>query len=152
MRKLIARQNGQTMVETALVLFLLLLIVIGILEFGRIMYLWNSLNNAARTAVRQAVVTPSVANATGTLNNTCNFSTSDANSPVYKVVCDNLVTGIQDKTTVAVTITGVGTAPMGQKDVLTVTVRWNNLRTLTRLFEGMITNTLTASATMQYEL
>src|SRR5689334_11210220 len=49
--------KGQAMVETALVLFILVLFVFGITEFGRAMYTKNTLNNAARAAARAAVVT-----------------------------------------------------------------------------------------------
>ena len=49
--------KGQAMVETAFVLFVLVLFVFGIIEFGRAMFIKNMLNNAARAGVRCAVVT-----------------------------------------------------------------------------------------------
>ena len=51
-------QKGQALVETALIIPLLLLLVMGLFEFGRVMYIKNTLNNAARAGVRVAVVTP----------------------------------------------------------------------------------------------
>jgi hypothetical protein len=51
-------QKGQTLIETALVLTLLLLILLGIAEFARAWYTKSSTKNAARTAARLAVVTP----------------------------------------------------------------------------------------------
>jgi len=50
-------QKGQTLIETALILFLLLLILLGISEFARAWYTKSSLKNGARQGVRVAVVT-----------------------------------------------------------------------------------------------
>lgn len=49
--------RGQALVEMALLLPLLLLLVIGILEFGRAWYYKQQVNNAAREAARILVVT-----------------------------------------------------------------------------------------------
>ena len=57
--KILNRQQGQTLIETALVLFLLLLILLGIAEFSRAWFIKNSLKNAARQGARVAVVTSS---------------------------------------------------------------------------------------------
>src|SRR5438477_12830285 len=46
---------GQTLVEFALTLPLLLLLLFGIIEFGRIFQAWVTLQNAARAATRYAV-------------------------------------------------------------------------------------------------
>ena len=53
-------QKGQALVEFAIILPLLFLLIFGIFEFGRAMFIKNSLNNAARSAVRVAVVTPNL--------------------------------------------------------------------------------------------
>jgi Flp pilus assembly protein TadG len=53
-------RKGQTLVETAIVLFLLLLILLGITEFARAWYTKNSLKNAARQGARVAVVADSI--------------------------------------------------------------------------------------------
>ena len=50
-------QKGQTLIETALILFLLLLILLGISEFARAWYTKNSLKNGVRQGARVAVVT-----------------------------------------------------------------------------------------------
>ena len=42
--------RGQTLVEFALTLPILLLLLFGIIEFGRIFQAWVTLQNAARTA------------------------------------------------------------------------------------------------------
>jgi len=52
-----ARQKGQALVELALILPLLLLLVFGIIEFGRALYIKNTLSNAAREGARRAAVT-----------------------------------------------------------------------------------------------
>lgn len=44
------------MVETALVLPVLLLMLLGIFDFGRAIYAYNAVSNAAREAVRLAIV------------------------------------------------------------------------------------------------
>ena len=49
-------KKGAALVEMAIILPLLLTIVFGIFEFGRAMYITNTLNNAARYGARLAVV------------------------------------------------------------------------------------------------
>ena len=53
--------QGQGLVEFALVVPILLLIVFGVVDFGRAIYAFNTIGNAARTAGRVAIVsqTPS---------------------------------------------------------------------------------------------
>jgi Flp pilus assembly protein TadG len=50
--------RGQALVEFAIILPLLLLLVVGIFEFGRYFYNMNNITNVAREGVRFAVVTP----------------------------------------------------------------------------------------------
>jgi Flp pilus assembly protein TadG len=49
------------MVEFALVIPLLLVIVVGTLDFGRAIFAYNSISNAARSATRVAIVDQTVA-------------------------------------------------------------------------------------------
>ena len=58
MRNTPENEKGQSLVEFALVVPLLLLLVIGIAEFGRAWMARNVLTGAAREAVRAVVVTP----------------------------------------------------------------------------------------------
>jgi len=51
-------EKGQSLVEVALVVPMLLLLVIGIAEFGRTWMMKNILTGAAREAIRAVVVTP----------------------------------------------------------------------------------------------
>lgn len=48
--------RGQSLVEFALVLPILLILMLGILDFGRAVAAYNSVSNAARSAVRVAIV------------------------------------------------------------------------------------------------
>lgn len=56
MWRLIKNERGQSMVEMALVLPILLMIVFGIIEFGNIYSIKINMNNVVRQAVRTAVV------------------------------------------------------------------------------------------------
>lgn len=53
-------QKGQALVELAISIFVLVLIVFGVTEFGRVMYIRNTLNLAAREGARLASVTSPV--------------------------------------------------------------------------------------------
>lgn len=48
--------RGQSLVEFALILPIFVLILVGILDFGRAVYAFNTLNNAAREGARLAIV------------------------------------------------------------------------------------------------
>jgi Flp pilus assembly protein TadG len=50
------RQRGQSLVETALVLPILLLIFLGVFDFGRAVFAFNAVGNSAREAARVAIV------------------------------------------------------------------------------------------------
>jgi Flp pilus assembly protein TadG len=51
-----SRENGQALIEAALIIPILLLIAVGIFEFGRAYQTWQILTNAAREGARLAVV------------------------------------------------------------------------------------------------
>lgn len=57
LRHLIKHERGQSLVEFALVLPVLLVVILGIFEFGRLWMTLNVLTGAAREAVRVAAVT-----------------------------------------------------------------------------------------------
>ena len=54
-------ESGQTLVEFALILPLFILVLVGILDFSRAIYANNTIQNAAREAVRVAIVDQNVA-------------------------------------------------------------------------------------------
>lgn len=50
------REAGQSLVETALILPVLLVLMMGIFDFGRAIFAYNAISNSAREAVRVAIV------------------------------------------------------------------------------------------------
>ncbi len=52
------RSQGQTMVEFALILPVLLLVVLGLIEFGRAFFYYTMVSNAAREGTRYGIVQP----------------------------------------------------------------------------------------------
>ncbi len=50
------RRRGQALTEFALILPIFLLILFGVVDFGRAIYTYNALSNAAREAGRTAIV------------------------------------------------------------------------------------------------
>ena len=70
--RLLRNQRGQSVVEFALVLPLLLLVVFGITEFGRAWMTMNVITSASREGCRLAVVTdPDVAGVTTLVSDVC---------------------------------------------------------------------------------
>ena len=65
-RALLAREDGQALLETALTLPLLLLVSVGIFEFGRAYQTMQVVTNAAREGARLAVLPNPVAGAVDT--------------------------------------------------------------------------------------
>lgn len=53
-----ASNHGQTLVEFALVVPILLLVVFGIMEFGRVFYTYSALTNGAQEAARYGIIHP----------------------------------------------------------------------------------------------
>jgi Flp pilus assembly protein TadG len=56
LRSLVKKESGQSLLETAMTLPLILLIVVGIFEFGRAFQTWQVLSNAAREGARVAIL------------------------------------------------------------------------------------------------
>lgn len=50
------RSAGQSLVEVAFVLPVLLIVLLGLFDFGRAIYAYNAVSNAAREAARVAIV------------------------------------------------------------------------------------------------
>jgi Flp pilus assembly protein TadG len=103
LRKLSARRPGQALVEFALVLVMLLLLMLGIVQFGRAWNLKQVLDDAAGVAARRAAV----ADPTVTLDT------------VRHVVMDRLRNSSFDTTNVTVNVFNFH-APRGT--IVTVTV------------------------------
>ena len=56
MRRRGADERGQALVEFALILPIFVLLLVGIFDFGRAIYAYNTISNAAREAVRVGIV------------------------------------------------------------------------------------------------
>ncbi len=56
------QQRGATAVEFALVLLIFLTFLLGIVDFGRMLFTWNAANEATRAGARYAVVCDNTGN------------------------------------------------------------------------------------------
>lgn len=142
-------RKGQTLVEMAILLPLLLLLVMGIFEFGRAMYIKNTLTHAARAGARTAVVTPNIVDAT---NATC--GNAGNNATIYQTVCNNLYSGIDiNDITINVTRTDLNSSgTLDPGDMAEVTVALNNFRSKYRIVPFIpLPLTLTGETAMRYE-
>ena len=113
---------GQALVEMAIILPLLLLLVIGIFEFGRAMYTKNTLTHAARAGARTAVVTPNLAPDTS-------YTGCSSTDPVIQSTCQGLDTLDKNNISISVqvfspgaTTPKVGNAAPGDSAKVTVTL------------------------------
>jgi len=52
------RQSAQSLTEFALILPVLMLILLGVVDFGRVFYYWTSIANAAREGARYGITHP----------------------------------------------------------------------------------------------
>jgi len=55
-RRFVRNEQGAVLLETAIMLMILLILAFGIVDFGRVMYVANSLTNSTREAARWASV------------------------------------------------------------------------------------------------
>ncbi len=140
------KNKGQTTVETAFMIIVLFLLVFGITEFGRAMYIKNCLNNAARAAVRQAIVTRPLTDVTGIT------SAADQGFPdIQAKIFDSLFYMNKANVSATVDIIGkTGTQEASPNDTVTVQV---TLTGFTSFVPRLITigNTLVGTASMRYE-
>jgi Flp pilus assembly protein TadG len=96
-----ARERGTTLLESAVMISLLLLMMFGVVGFGTALYTYHFVSNTAREATRWASVRGSTC--TGGLSGGCPAADSDVNAYVQ-----NLSTGIGlDPTKVTTTTTWV---------------------------------------------
>lgn len=121
-------QKGAALVELAIILPILLLIVFGIFEFGRAMFIINTLNNAAREGARRAAVSPAPINIDAFVTSGIPF----------------------DTTGLVVTTSNTSPGPgSGAPVTVTVTLPFRALTEMIPLLDGTI---LRGEATMRYEL
>jgi Flp pilus assembly protein TadG len=118
--------RGQTLIETALILFLLMLIVLGLTEFARAWYTKNSLKNASRHGARLAVVTSGI---TCYGPQDCNGGTCPTTKPTTEVEIKDCVCaspGIKNDSRTSVQIEDEGDCNFQQGDEIKVTVSFND--------------------------
>jgi Flp pilus assembly protein TadG len=151
----ISDKKGQTMVETALMLIFLMLIIMGIMEFGRAMYFKNTANNAARGVARVAVVTPNLAGPDLGANNNVDCSsggTLTLGTLTITDFCSRFVPITKGLVTVKIHISQpdgsdrTGNAVTGDTVDVKVTVPFESLTNLIT-----ISPTLVGEASMRYE-
>jgi Flp pilus assembly protein TadG len=139
------RSRGQTVIETVLMLIFLLFLFFLIAEFARAWYLKNSLNNAARVGVREAVVTPNLAPIPTTF---CHASSG----AVLNSICFS--PGLSNLTQVTVSITtdvNPPAAPYASRgDTITVHVE-QEFETLIPLVNAVMPERAVSVASMRYE-
>lgn len=151
-------RKGQAVVETALVLFVLVLFTFGITEFGRAMYIKNMLNNAARAGARQAVVTGSLTPLSFVYNQgdfPQVLSTPPTSKEIVGAQISKSLMYVDDKSKVSARVdafdsSGASVTSAISGNTITVTVTLNNFKSFVpNLIK--ITNTLTGQASMRYE-
>ncbi|QXE92305.1 pilus assembly protein [Geomonas subterranea] len=155
-------QKGQALVETAIVLPLLILLIMGLFEFGRFLYLKNTINNAARAGARAAAVTPKFdaalhpdgMAATG-VTHTMSCTDSEyaaSNGAVYRSICNSLFNGIpKNEVVVDIVYTDLATpAGLSSGDSVSITLTWDKFEAVLPILIP-ITNRIKAEASMRYE-
>jgi Flp pilus assembly protein TadG len=138
-------EKGQTLVEFALILLLLLTLLFGITEFGRAWYFSNALTNGVRDGARYAAT---LSNTTSFTAKVKTFTTSQVKEAIPQ---DNLQVFVT-----AVDKNNADKSPVDNNlvagDAVTVTVTYDFevlTGSIVPFFSG--TKTLTRQATMRYE-
>jgi len=142
--------KGQALVEFAIILPLLLMLLFGIFEFGRAMYIKNTLNNAARSAVRVAVVTNPLSDKEYGVNTLGTRSNTDK---IQQKIYDSLLYIDRTRATAIVNIVERNADAL-PNDTVTVTVTGNFdsvVSTITDTLQINVPNILRGEASMRYE-
>jgi len=146
------KQKGQALVEFALILPLLLMLLFGVFEFGRAMFIKNTLNNAARAAVRVAVVTP---NLNDNSYNAGDLSTRSTTDNVQAKIYDSLFSIDKSTATASIVIARKSPTTYAQSnDTVTITVICNFesiVSKITNTLQINMPNKLQGQASMRYE-
>lgn len=113
------KDAGQALVELAISVMFLLLLVFGIIEFGRAMYIKNTLTNAARASVRVAVVTSGFTDRTYAAGSLSTRSTTDV---VQQKLYDNIAPLLDSNQASATVDVIERNTPAQPNDTVTATV------------------------------
>jgi len=151
--------TGQALVEMAIMLPLLFLLVMGIFEFGRAMYIKNTLTHAARSGVRTAVVTSGLvspiqgglcSNSSVVIQSTCNSLYSGIDKSDARIDVKVFAPGVNPETGTAKTTTT--TSPPSPGDTVKVQVNINNFRSKYRIIPFIpLPVALSGTTSMRYE-
>jgi Flp pilus assembly protein TadG len=151
--------TGQALVEMAIILPLLLLLVMGIFEFGRAMYLKNTLTHAARAGARTAVVTSGLvspilgglcSNSSVVIQSTCNSLYSGIDKSDARIDIEVFAPGVDPETGTAKTTTAA--SPPSPGDTVKVQVNINNFRSKYRIIPFIpLPVALSGTNSMRYE-
>jgi Flp pilus assembly protein TadG len=100
-------ETGSALVEFALVVIIFLTMLFGIIDFGRALYTYHFLSNAARTATRWAMVNGHDCAADGTCNGTAPMNNGPANAADVQNYVESLAPPGIDPTQLVTTSCGV---------------------------------------------
>jgi Flp pilus assembly protein TadG len=114
---LLKDRSGTTMVEFTLIFMLLLLLTSGIVDFGNLLYQWNSAEKATQAGVRAATISDPVAEELATFdcdNNSITLGTPCRNggSSFGTVVCNGATSSCSGGYTYSTAALGLILAPM----------------------------------------
>lgn len=85
-------QRGVAAVEFAIVAMLFFTMLFGAMEFGRLLYIWNTVQEVSRNAARQAVVTDfTSASALATIKQSAVFRVNAGAMPAAPEITDSMV-------------------------------------------------------------
>jgi Flp pilus assembly protein TadG len=136
------KQSGQSVVEFALILPLLVLFLVAILEWGLVLYDKAIITNAAREGARAGIVaTPGTARSAASVKNL-------AETAANLYLSNNLVTFGADTPSVTESLTGLSSI----NDTVTVTVTYNyNWMALPNFLAVISPVPLSSKSTMRFE-
>ena len=144
-RRFARKEHGSVILETALMLMILLLFAFGIVDFGRVMYVANSLTNATRDGARWTAVQSTVP-ATTTIQDTvrAHFNSFTFGGPSLT------------QANVSVTVPNCGASPPENTITIVTTYPFNWLTPLPRLMRWTTTSSpfssnIHAKAIFKYE-
>jgi Flp pilus assembly protein TadG len=100
-------ETGSALTEFAFVVILLFVMLFGIIDFGRALYTYHFVSNAARTATRWAMVNGASCNADNSCNGTAPMNTGPASAADVQNYVRGLTPGGIDPSKVTTTSCGV---------------------------------------------
>jgi Flp pilus assembly protein TadG len=118
--KLCRREKGSTLLEFAVTLTFFLLMMFGVLDFGRALYAYHFVSSAARQATRWAAVNGETCADDGSCNGTAPMNNGPASASDIQSYVTNITPPGIDPT--KVTTTPTWTAPTGSPNICTSAV------------------------------